>query len=237
MTPREMIARVLDLLVEDLQPTLQRALQQHYGDRWLDIARQSFRDDRSLAPPGSAIRWDAQSLLTILWDQWPQLFRDRCGPFERSLISELREFRNRWAHQHEFDFDDTYRCLDTVDRVLRLFDGPHRQEVAAMKRDLLRMECERLSDTGVEAPAGNRRMVVLVYVICCLAIIVQGLLLWGPKAWFFAAFVALTFGFLTWQHLRRPTITAGPRECPRCGRIIYSRDCPYCSARPTAGTT
>lgn len=231
MTLRESIARALDLLAEDLQPVLQQALKDHYGERWLEAARQSFRTDRNIPPDGQALRWDAHAVLTVLWDQWPHLYRDRWGPFERSLVSELREFRNRWAHQHEFDFDDAYRCLDTAHRLLRMFDTPHADELAGLKKAVLGCECDRLAEAAsARDQRRGRRLVAAVYAACCLAIVAQGWLLWGSKAWFFAVFVILTFAFLTWQHLRRPTFVGGPRECARCGRIIYSHACPYCSA-------
>src|SRR5690606_25906681 len=90
-----------------------------FGDNWIQTATGSFRDgrDRSLAD-GDAFDWDAHSLLTIMWDQWNAVFRTDLSHAERSLVSELREYRNRWAHQQEFDFDDTYRILDSVRRLL-----------------------------------------------------------------------------------------------------------------------
>ena len=36
----------------------------------------------------------------------------------RKLVSELREVRNSWAHQNPFSLDDTYRALDSVQRLL-----------------------------------------------------------------------------------------------------------------------
>jgi hypothetical protein len=33
-----------------------------------------------------------------MWDQWNVVFRKTLGNAERSLVSELRDARNRWAH-------------------------------------------------------------------------------------------------------------------------------------------
>ena len=37
---------------------------------------------------------------------------------ERSLVSELREYRNAWAHQEPFSGEDTIRMLDSAQRLL-----------------------------------------------------------------------------------------------------------------------
>ena len=37
---------------------------------------------------------------------------------ERSLVSELRENRNAWAHQEPFSGEDTIRMLDSAQRLL-----------------------------------------------------------------------------------------------------------------------
>ena len=37
-----------------------------------------------------------------MWDQWNEVFRKTLGFAERSLVSELRDVRNRWAHNEAF---------------------------------------------------------------------------------------------------------------------------------------
>lgn len=61
---------------------------------------------------------DAQFLLVLMWDHWNQLFRQDLSFVERSLISELRDFRNRWAHQGPMSENDIYRVLDGIERLL-----------------------------------------------------------------------------------------------------------------------
>ena len=39
------------------------------------------------------------------------MFRKILGPAERSLVGELRDQRNKWAHQQTFSGDHTYRSL------------------------------------------------------------------------------------------------------------------------------
>jgi hypothetical protein len=41
-------------------------------------------------------------VLKVMWDQWDSVFRKPLGRAERTLVAELRDVRNRWAHQESF---------------------------------------------------------------------------------------------------------------------------------------
>ncbi len=45
-------------------------------------------------------------------------FNHQLSPAGQSFASELRETGNRWAHGDAFSADDTYRALDTMERLL-----------------------------------------------------------------------------------------------------------------------
>ena len=64
------------------------------------------------------ISGDISVTLRVMAVAWNDVFRDRLGPAERSLVSEIRETRNRWAHQDAFDDDDLDRALDSIGRLL-----------------------------------------------------------------------------------------------------------------------
>ena len=61
---------------------------------------------------------DVAAMLRVMIAAWNDVFRDCLGPAERSLVSEIREIRNRWAHQETFDDDDLDRALDSMGRLL-----------------------------------------------------------------------------------------------------------------------
>jgi hypothetical protein len=84
-------------------------------------------------------QWDAQALLLTLWNQWNDVFRKTLGQAERTLISELREVRNRWAHQRPFSTDDAYRGLDSIARLLTAVSASEASEVEKLKLELLRV--------------------------------------------------------------------------------------------------
>ncbi len=111
------IGEALELLNEGLLPFVERELQSVYGKKWKDAAKQAIREDRG-ALKGNNINWDTQNLLLVMWDQWNAVFRNTLGHAERSLVSEMRDLRNHWAHQTPFSGDDAYRALDSIARLL-----------------------------------------------------------------------------------------------------------------------
>lgn len=235
-TSHEQITAALDLLTHGLYPFVERALKEVYHDNWIEAARRSYRETGNQAlPAGSVIRWDAHSLLTAMWDHWNGVFRTRLGHFERSLISELREFRNRWAHQATFNFDDTYRFLDSTERLLTAVGAAEARDAARAKREVLKDEF------GEEVNAANRQMqsrkdkrvAITVYVTCCVAIVMQLFNSLGTDQAYGLAIVTVAFfAFMIRKRLVALPPIFGPHECSRCGKIIYSNACPYCAALP-----
>lgn len=53
----------------------------------------------------------------MVTEEW-RTFRDHLSRVEQSFASELRDTGNKWAHGDEFSADDTYRALDTMERLL-----------------------------------------------------------------------------------------------------------------------
>ena len=83
---------------------------------------------------------DPQILLGALWNQWNNVFARTLGQAERSLVSELRDVRNRWAHNEAFSGNDAYRALDSTGRLLTAISAPEAAEVEQMRMDLLRLQ-------------------------------------------------------------------------------------------------
>ena len=53
----------------------------------------------------------------MLTEEW-RVFKDRMSRVEQSFATELRDARNKWAHNSSFSPDDTSRALDTMERLL-----------------------------------------------------------------------------------------------------------------------
>src|SRR4051812_44603132 len=115
-TNNERVGKGLDLLRDGLAPFIERELRTRFGAAALEraqrqIVSERLRTDRPLA------QWDVAALLALMWDAWNEVFRDVLGPAERTYVSELRGFRNDWAHQRPFSSDNAYRALDTTSRL------------------------------------------------------------------------------------------------------------------------
>lgn len=135
------VGEALELLNKGLRPFVERELQAVHGDQWQDIVAQTLREDWGAvkAMKQGKLNWDTHNLLTVMWDQWNAVFRNTLGHTERSLVSELREVRNRWAHQTPFSSDDAYRALDSIGRLLTAISAPEAKELEEQKMALLRV--------------------------------------------------------------------------------------------------
>ena len=230
-SPQDRINRALDLLTQGVSPFIERELQACYRDNWKDAARSSFREDRGIAiNKGDAIRWDTHSLLTVMWDQWNGVFRHKLGHLERSLVSELREYRNRWAHQQQFSFEDTYRILDSVERLLKAVGAAEAETVRKERQALIHEEVSEELNQTTKAIMSRRNFAetLAIYVVCAAALSYEAINRLGSPGWILVVMIAILFTFLTYKRLQPQPLSLGPHECPRCHRIIYSTLCPYC---------
>jgi len=135
------VGEALELLNKGLCPFVERELQAVHGEYWQDEVSKTLREDHSgvKAAKKSELNWDTHNLLTVMWDQWNAVFRNTLGHTERSLVSELRDVRNRWAHQTPFSSDDAYRSLDSIGRLLTAISAPEANELEEQKMALLRV--------------------------------------------------------------------------------------------------
>lgn len=161
----ERVGKALELLNQGLMPFFQRELHARYGDNWEAEIRSGMADRLfDNRRQSELIHWDTQRLLGVMWDKWSDVFGRTLGHAERSLVSELREVRNRWAHQKSFSLDDTYRALDSIQRFLAAVSAPEADEIEKQKQQVLRQrfeeqakrETKRASETPVEGkPMGG----------------------------------------------------------------------------------
>lgn len=137
----ERVGKALDLLRQGLAPFIEREFVSAYKEKAEAEMRRLLGDDRNLAGKPVA-EWDVAGLLKLLWEGWNEVFRRILGAAERSLVAELRDVRNRWAHQRGFSADDAYRALDSASRLLGAISAPQAAEVDTAKSDLLRFRFE-----------------------------------------------------------------------------------------------
>jgi predicted AAA+ superfamily ATPase len=129
------------MLKQGLGPYVDREINQAKR-RGFDVTSLGRENDR-LYMDRPIAEWDAAGLLRAMWDSWNSVFRTTLGHEERTLVSELRSIRDRWAHQQSFSFDDTYRALDSIARLLNAVSAEAQaSEVERSREELMRLRYE-----------------------------------------------------------------------------------------------
>ncbi len=139
VTNQERVGKAMELLRAGLAPFVEREVQSaiRAGTVRMEAVRR-FAEDPMLSNKPIE-QWDAAGLLKLMWETWNDVFRRTLGFAERSLVSELRDVRNKWAHQEPFSSDDTDRALDSMTRLLTAVSAPQADEVGKMKMELRRL--------------------------------------------------------------------------------------------------
>ena len=135
MSNRDRIDRGMTILAGGLAPFVDSAMSAvtPTGRDWVDVLRA-----RESAKHGTDHRYsrdDARFLLKVITEEW-RVFKDKLSRAEQSFASELRDTGNRWGHGDKFSPDDTYRALDTMERLLTAVDATaEAEEVRKLRRD------------------------------------------------------------------------------------------------------
>ena len=134
MTNRERVGRALDLL----RCGLERFVCREMGEQ---------------EAQGRFANMDVAALLSFMDRSWNNVFRPTIGRTARSLVNELRDVRNDWAHQKAFSNDDAFRALDSMHRLLTAISAPEAGEVENLKMEVLPMLSTEQGDAqGSSAP-------------------------------------------------------------------------------------
>jgi len=139
VTNQERVGKAMELLRAGLAPFVDREIQSSVkgGSVRMDAVRR-FSDDPILGQK-PITQWDVAGLLKLMWETWNDVFGRTLGRADRSLVQELRDWRNKWAHQEPFSSDDADRALDSMNRLLAAVSAPQADEIAKMKMELRRL--------------------------------------------------------------------------------------------------
>jgi len=149
MTNSQRIRQGLELVRDGLAPFVEREFQAAYGDGWKDMAKRSLPKEKDWKEADGVVQWEVYLVLAVLWNNWNSVFSKILGQAERTYVSELRDVRNRWAHQDPFTYDDTYRALDTMHRLLKAVSAAEAEEVHRLAQEVLRVQFEEQRRTQV----------------------------------------------------------------------------------------
>ena len=132
LSNRDRVGNALELLARAFGPHIDRRMTKKspVGENW----KAAYSDVN--------VDEDPSAQISVVLDNWQNVFRDELRSTGRNLVGEARDWRNKWAHNEPFSRDDAYRSLDTIERLLALIDAPEAAEVGATKNDLMRQRLE-----------------------------------------------------------------------------------------------
>ena len=152
---RDRVSKGFDVLSAGLLDFVDRqmsAASEGLGTGWIDVIEK--RDAVKNGVKKNYEKEDPSVQLRMITDEW-RVFGKVLSRAQQSLASELREVRNSWAHSKKFDNDDTYRILDTMERLLIAAGAPAEAEVIRqMRQDHQRLVFESETKKAILSP-GN----------------------------------------------------------------------------------
>jgi hypothetical protein len=139
---RDQVGRALELLAVSLAPFVRQRMDEVRGPNWYEAFR-----GRNDGPSFEQALMDPRFLLKVMTAEW-DAFSPPLARRERTLVFELRDTGNGWAHYERFTWDDVDRALDSVERLLTPIDAAAAATVRQAKIELRR-------GRDLEAPAGR----------------------------------------------------------------------------------
>jgi predicted AAA+ superfamily ATPase len=165
LSNRDRIERMFQVLAPALDDFIASAIGQ--GDKELGAAWPKLvqaKDEKNGAVGKDYSPLDPQVQFRILTESnITGNFKKGWYPFDQSLgkvgegfAIELRDVRNKWAHNESFTDDDAYRALDTGERLLRLIGAAEQAgEVQVVRLNLRRVTADKDDKKTLKAAVDN----------------------------------------------------------------------------------
>ncbi len=152
---RDRVSKGFDVLSAGLVEFVDRQMtsaSEGLGIDWIQVIEK--RDETKNGVKKVYEKEDPAVQLRVITEEW-RIFGKVLSRAQQSLASELREVRNSWAHSKKFDNDDTYRILDTMERLLIATGAPTEAEaIRQMRQDHQRLVFESETKKAILSP-GN----------------------------------------------------------------------------------
>lgn len=147
ITNQDRVGKAMDLLRQGLAPFVDREVQEkvRIGAVNMDTVRRFSEDPALVKRP--LLEWDIAALLKLMVAAWRDVFGTTLGRSDLSLAQELRDWRNKWAHQERFTSRDAERALDSASRLPTAISAPQAEEIDKIMLELRRLTFEEQSAT------------------------------------------------------------------------------------------
>lgn len=152
LSNRERIQKMFEIMAPPLDDFIATVIGKgtQSGAQWVQLVEtkdaRNSPGERSYDPLDPQVQLRMLTEKNITTDAKPGWypFRDPLGRTGETFASELREVRNKWAHNGSFTDDDAYRALDTGERLLRLINTPTEADgVKRIRLDLRRVTADK----------------------------------------------------------------------------------------------
>ena len=167
LTNRDRVGQGIDLLTKGLRQFVVPQLKAVYQQNWTQLFPAPVGQSQPLKPTQGP-HLDAQALLHCMVSEWRNVFAKILGYSERSLVGELIDVRNNWAHQRSFSTADAYRAIDSMHRLSTAISSQQAKQLESLLRELRSELSESDSDDDSKPPPvsgeGSHRQTVLDYV-------------------------------------------------------------------------
>ncbi|MBK8205305.1 MAG: DUF499 domain-containing protein [Planctomycetes bacterium] len=135
---RQRIGEGLEIVLNAMIPFVEDTLIDAYGDDWLKRVNADLKSPMKKKGQLGA-QWDNTNLINALLNHWAA-FGTKLSKSHRSYIHELRDIRNGWAHDETFSYDQAYRALDTMKRVVETASaGESAKELEKLADEVMRV--------------------------------------------------------------------------------------------------
>ena len=133
LSNHERIGRALESARAGLLKYVADEMERLYGTSWHQHARESLPGWQKTM--GSDLVLDIQALIEIVLDRRHEGLTALKAPRSRTLLFDLREIRNTFAHQKEAGDTYTNRALDTVELLLEAVKAPQTNAIRELSPD------------------------------------------------------------------------------------------------------
>lgn len=140
---RDITDEALNFFTEATGPWVNAQMKAKYKDAWEEKVVTLLKDNpatkRTVEDGTPPSHWDITTLFAVINGDWQYHFRSKLEREHRTLLNEIKQWRDDHAHQKTFSADDTYRALDTVHRFLDAIGaGEQSAALSSAKTDLMR---------------------------------------------------------------------------------------------------
>ncbi len=133
--------RINDLLMTIRKPIAEYGIDRfkaRFGSNWERELFAVVSEKANEKTSDDPAKWEISLWIGIYLGSWREVFSSTLSNHDRSVLYELRDYRNDWAHQEAFDFDRAYRAHDSAELFLKAINSPISELIHERKEELQR---------------------------------------------------------------------------------------------------